>query len=332
MGSTRQKITIQHVAKDCNLSVATISRVLNGATAVRPETRQKVLRSAYRLGYIHSDPDVATYKKLILVLLPSIENTFYAPIIKGIQSASQRYGFIYVIYEQDGRDFSYEMLASLITQIHAAGIVFLCTVSNAKLLDEISELVPVIQCCEFNAQSKASYVSVDDYCATRRLMNYIISKGYKKIAILNSGLRHKYAQERQRAYLDTLNEAGLLIQQSWIRLLDEVSFTPAVSVATQMLSSDDRPDAIFAVADIFAAATIKAAKQLGLSVPGDLGVAGFDNTTISVLTDPTITTVNQPMYQMGYLACEILINHIESVSIQPQQLLLNTEIVVRDSL
>lgn len=127
-------------------------------------------------------------------------------------------------------------------------------------------------------------------------------------------------------------EAGLPVQKGWIKSLSDISFLPAISVATQLLSSDDPPEAIFAVSDTIAVAAIKAAKVMGLRIPEDIGVVGFDDTPLSILSDPSITTVNQPMYQMGYLACEIVINNVLLPSSEPQQLLLNTEIVVRSSI
>jgi LacI family repressor for deo operon, udp, cdd, tsx, nupC, and nupG len=112
----------------------------------------------------------------------------------------------------------------------------------------------------------------------------------------------------------------------------EFSYDAAVSIATQLLSMPERPDAIFAASDVFAVAAIKAAKRLGIAIPRDLGIIGFDNTNISVMSEPALTTVKQPQYQLGFLACEMLIEQMHSENFAPRQIMLDAEIIIRESL
>ena len=126
-------------------------------------------------------------------------------------------------------------------------------------------MVPLIQCAEYNEQSPASYVSIDDVSASRSVVDYILSKGRRRIALINGPLKYKYARKRQEGFLLALEEAGITPVSNFIVPVPEFSYDAAVSIATQLLSMPERPDAIFAASDVFAVASINAAKRLGIS-------------------------------------------------------------------
>jgi LacI family repressor for deo operon, udp, cdd, tsx, nupC, and nupG len=150
--------------------------------------------------------------------------------------------------------------------------------------------------------------------------------------MINGPVKYKYARKRQEGFSEALMQAGITVTPNHIIQLPEFSFDAAVSVSTQLLTMPERPDAIFAASDVFAVATIKAARRLGLHIPEDLGVVGFDNTDLSIMSEPALTTVKQPQFQLGFLACEILIEQIRNIDIAPRQIMLNAELIIRESL
>ena len=150
--------------------------------------------------------------------------------------------------------------------------------------------------------------------------------------MINGPLKYKYARKRQEGFLLALEEAGITPAPNFIVPVPEFSYDAAVSIATQLLSMPERPDAIFAASDVFAVAAIKAAKRLGISIPKDLGVIGFDNTNISIMSEPALTTVKQPQYQLGFLACEMLIEQMHTPNLAPRQIMLDAEIIIRESM
>jgi LacI family repressor for deo operon, udp, cdd, tsx, nupC, and nupG len=111
----------------------------------------------------------------------------------------------------------------------------------------------------------------------------------------------------------------------------DVNFTLALGAAERLLGTATPPDAVFAVSDVYAAAVEKAAKRKGLRVPADLAVVGFDNIEVSLMCDPSITTVNQPSYEIGAFACDMLLERIRAPETPPRHLVLNTELIVRES-
>ena len=126
-------------------------------------------------------------------------------------------------------------------------------------------------------------------------------------------------------------QADITIPQDWIVQLPDVNYQMAYSAVCRLLNSDVRPNAFFVISDIFAAAVIRAAKRFNLNVPQDILVVGFDNIDFSMMTNPTITTVNQPSFQIGYSAAELLMESIEHPDIPPKSLTLDTELIIRES-
>jgi DNA-binding LacI/PurR family transcriptional regulator len=192
--------------------------------------------------------------------------------------------------------------------------------------------IPLVQCAEHLEHSGASYVSIDDVSASKTVVKNILSKGKDKIALINGPLMYKYARKRKEGYLLALEEAGIEPTPSYIVELPVFSYGTAFSMATQMLSMEDRPNGIFAVSDVFAVAAMKAATSLNLRIPEDVGIVGFDNTVFSIMCDPPLTTVKQPQYQMGFLACEMLIEQINDKNTATKQLLLEVELIMRKTL
>ena len=197
---------------------------------------------------------------------------------------------------------------------------------------QLLKLAPVVQCSEFvETGQNTSYVGINDLLATEKVMNMILSSGRRKIAILSGPMRYKYARERKKGYLLALQAAGIPLLDNWVIQLPEIDFQMAYPVCIQLLNSEDRPDAIFTVSDVFAVAAIKAAQTLGLRVPQDVMVTGFDNVNFSEFMNPSITTVKQPKYQLGYIATETLIDQLEKKSTVAQHVILDTEVIARES-
>ena len=331
----KNKIRIADIATTAGVSNATVSRVLNGQNIVNAKTYEKVISAMNALGYHHSISintlsNKSTLNDLIILTLPSINNPFYNSVVRGVQSAAQRYGYYTLLYSTDLDGENLNRFISLIKDNNVAGVITLNNLTPAALA-KISAATTVVQCCEFCEESDCSYVSIDDYQATKTALQHFLDRGRRKIAFINGPMRFKYARHRQRGYLDFIREHNLEFREDWIVQLSDINFDIALASITQLLSKDDRPDAVFAVSDIFASAAIKVAKKIDLLVPQDLMIIGFDNVDISLMSEPPITTVNQPKMQLGYMACEVLVERISAPDAPGKHILLDTELIVRDS-
>lgn len=326
------KTTIEEIAREAGVSIATVSRIINRKGNAREETRQKVFAAMEKLDYSFNSQNLLSdaQSNTILVCVPDFRNPFNGVIIDGIQSAALRRGY-HVLLMQAGDIYTtfddYEILLKTNT---IAGLLLMHQTSP-HILEELSLRCPVVMCSEICDGSGVSYVSIDNYASARTATSYLLSIGRRNIVLINSPLTYHYARQREKGFLDTLAEAGLSCPCEFLVHLCDISFEQALASATHLLSGENRPDAFFAVSDVYAAAAIKAAKKLNLQVPQDVAVIGFDNIDISMMTDPAITTIQQPTYQMGSQACSLLLDKIENPSLGAKQILLETELIVRAS-
>ena len=324
-------ITIEEIAKYAGVSIATVSRVLNNKDKVKAATRKKVLDVIEQFGYhlnISSNNKSCTN---ILMHVPRISNPFYISIIDGAQSAAARRGYNLLLSQSYRDDYRFSDFESIFKSQSVAGLILLHTISDPDFFEKLSYYCPVVQCCEYNESSDASYITIDDFSAAKTATNYLLSLGCEKIAMINGPLNYKFARQREAGYIDSLKNAGKEIVNNRILHLPDSNFDIALTSVTQLLNQEDRPDAFFAISDVLAAAVIKAAKRLGLNVPEDISIVGFDNTDISLMTEPSITTIGQPRFQMGFLACNLLIDKLCDPSLSNKHLVLDTEFIIRDS-
>lgn len=327
------KITIEEIAKRANVSIATVSRIINHKDTVKPATRQKVLDIMEEMNFQPKSAPVITNSKskVILMCVPDFTNPFNSPVIDGVQKAAHVHDYDVLILQS--KDFYTESTdyLNIIKNNSLAGMLILSSAPTSKLLEELSFRCPVVMCSEYAEDYGVSYVSINDFDAAKKAVNYLISTGCKKIGMINSNTKFKYARHREKGYFSALTDANLESNPEWISHISSINYNLALSNAKHILSLPNRPDAFFAISDVFAVAVIRAAKELGLRVPEDVSVVGFDNIELSVMCDPKITTVEQPAFDIGLQACELLIEKISNPSFTDKQIILNTELIVRES-
>lgn len=328
-----RKVTIKQIADSANVSIATVSRVLNNKDKVNPETRDRILKAMEVLNFQPKSSSMVSdsASRIILLWVPDFSNPFNALIINGVRNAAHAQGYDVLIFQS--RDYYSDTsdYANILRSTSIAGIIILSCVPNLKLLNDLAPRFPVVMCSEYTEDYCTPYVSIDDRAAAKKAVNYLISVGCRKIGLINSNLSFHYAREREQGYLEALNTAGLAANPSWIAHISSIDYNLALSNALHILSQPDRPDALFAVSDVYAVSVIKAAAKLGLRVPEDLSVIGFDNIDLASMTTPAITTIDQPSYQIGFQSCELLIEKIENPSVEDKHIILDTELVVRES-
>ena len=325
------KTTLTQIAGRAGVSIATVSRILNDTGRVAPATRQKVLQAIRDLEYDSALKCPTPVYRTILALVPDFVNPFYANIIDGIQQTAHDNDFeVFLMPTKD----SYPNTGYLVNMIKKegfSGVLWLSSTPPAELLSVISHHCPIVMCCEYPEDYPCSYVTIDDVSAAFKAVNYLISTGCRKIGFVNCSLKYKYARHRRDGYLRALNNAGLEYNPDWYVSIPTIDYTLAYSAVLQTLNAGPVPDAFFTCSDVYAAATINAAQQLGIRVPADLSVIGFDNIETSRMTLPAITTIAQPGFQIGQQAGSLLVEKILNPELSDRHMLLSTELVIRDS-
>ncbi|MFS0861130.1 LacI family DNA-binding transcriptional regulator [Fredinandcohnia sp. 179-A 10B2 NHS] len=323
---------IQQVAQKAGVSVATVSRVLNNATSVSPKTRLKVENAIKDLNY---EPSMLgrnlrnSESRLLLVLLPSISNPFYTEIINGIQNTAIANNYNILLCETDSSPQRENIYFNMIKNKLADGVISMDPTVNMQKLTELAEHYSVILCSEYEEGGSIPYVTIDNELAAYQAVKHLIKLGNEKIALINSDEKFLYARQRRSGYERALKEFNLPIRDEWIYHTKELDFQSGIQAMRMLLQLEEKPTAVFAVSDTLAIGALKGINVSGLHVPNDIAVVGFDNISFSNMTNPTLTTISQPMYKMGTIAANMLISSIKGEKVE--NIVLDHELIIRES-
>ncbi|HWO77265.1 MAG TPA: LacI family DNA-binding transcriptional regulator [Bacillus sp. (in: firmicutes)] len=323
---------IQQVAQKAGVSVATVSRVLNNAPSVSPKTRLKVENAIRDLNY---EPSMLgrnlrnSESRLLLVLLPSISNPFYTEIINGIQNTAIAHSYNILLCETDSNPQRENIYFNMVKNKLADGVISMDPTVNMQKLNELAENHPVILCSEYEEGGCLPYVTIDNELAAYQAVKHLIKLGNEKIALINSDEKFLYARQRRNGYERALKEFNLPIRNEWIYHTKDLDFQNGVQAMRMLLQLDEKPSAVFAVSDTLAIGALKEVNMNGLHVPNDIAIVGFDNISFSNMTNPTLTTISQPMYRMGVIAANMLISSIKGDKVE--NIILDHELIIRES-
>ncbi|QQZ08657.1 LacI family DNA-binding transcriptional regulator [Heyndrickxia vini] len=323
---------IQQVAQKAGVSVATVSRVLNNRASVRPKTRLKVENAIKELNY---EPSMLgrnlrnSESRLLLVLIPSISNPFYTEIIKGIENIAIINNYNFLLCETDSNPQRENIYFNMVKNKLADGLISMDPTVNMQKLNELAESHPVIQCSEYDEDGTIPYVTIDNELAAYHAVKHLIKLGNENIALINSDEKYLYTRQRRKGYERALNEFHLPFRNEWMYNCEQLDFENGVHAMRMLLQLREKPSAVFAVSDTLAIGALKEINVSGLKVPGDIAVVGFDKISFSNMTNPTLTTIAQPMYKMGCTAANMLINRIKGNKVE--SIVLDHELIIRES-
>jgi LacI family transcriptional regulator, repressor for deo operon, udp, cdd, tsx, nupC, and nupG len=323
---------IQHVAKQAGVSVATVSRVLNRQNTVSSKTRIKVEDAIKKLNY---EPSMLgrnlrnSESRILLILIPTISNPFYLEIIKGIENVAISQNYNILLCETDSNPERENIYFDLVRTKKADGIISMDPAVNVETLTKLAEKHAIIQCSEYTIDSGIPYITIDNEESSYRAVKHLTTIGHKKIALINSDEKYLYASQRRLGYQRALEEQGIPVNQDFIIHTQQLGFEYGQQAMKKLLNLEDRPTAVFAVSDLLAIGALKEINNNGLLVPKDIAVVGFDNIDFSNMTNPTLTTIAQPMFKMGTMAAKMLINQIQGKEVE--SIILDHELVIRGS-
>lgn len=326
MNRKHKTVTIKDVADAAGVSTATVSRALNSSESVSPDTYQRILSAINHTGY--EVKASAGESEIILFFYPESNTIFYEKVVQGFRESVATRGFLCVA-STTGDELDMDSVNNVCRILRPRGVVFGGPIRYSDYI-KMEYSCPIVQCCEYDNSINTPLLTVDNYQASRTAVEYLISRGKKRIGMMNSSLPARFSQERYRGYCDALTNAGLNPDPRYIYTLRNVSsYDVAFSVASNFLSLKDHPDAIFAVSDVCGVAIVNVANKLGISIPDDMAVIGFDNTYVSRLCSPELTTVSQQRVRMGNVAGELLLEHVFNPLSENLKITLDTELIIR---
>jgi LacI family transcriptional regulator len=333
MGNSPKSITIQDVARAAGVSVSTVSRVLNDKDDVAPDTSLKVKGIITELGYTSSLAAKSMRSRrtgLIGLILPDLEDPFCIQVMKGVHQAVVALGYDLIAYtsgtiKKHSRAEREQHYVSLLNGSLTDGIILVTPAANA-----FATPAPLVAIDPNNQCPDCLTVIAANRDGALAGMRYLIGLGHRRIGFIGGRPDLQSARQRLHGYRAALRQAGIAVDPGLIVTGD---FTRAAgsACAQRLLTLPAPPTAIFAANDQSAIGAIEAARAGGRRVPDDLSVLGFDNIPEAAYCHPALTTIDQFIDKMGFVATEMLVALMEGHSLQSDGYKMPTQLVVRDS-
>lgn len=327
--------TVEDVAREAGLSVATVSRVLNNSSSVRPETAARVREAIDRLGYV---PNVSARNlrrnesRAILLLSPNFTNPFYAHVMTGVIEEARRYGYDVLLCSTAGNADKERKLLEMLHNRRADGAILLACTRQHHWIKRYADRYPLVVCPEYVPELDVPHVSIDNRGAAREAVRYLIGLGHRRIGMIGADNDYLSTCLRMEGYCDALREAGLQRYESDFGLASgDYSFASGHTCAHGILSQTERPTALFCVSDILALSVISAAQERGIAVPDGLTVVGFDDVDYTTMLHPFLTTIRQPCTQLGEQSVRLLLELMQGRQPAQRQLTLPYQLIERES-
>ncbi|HMA50092.1 MAG TPA: LacI family DNA-binding transcriptional regulator [Magnetospirillaceae bacterium] len=335
---SKRALTIQDVARSSGVSAKTVSRVINNEPGVHPETRAHVAQIVKELDFRPNllAQSLAGDRSFLLGLFIENPGSYVTDFQTGVIERCREAGYHLIVepWKPGDPDLSTKVL-NLLRQLRLDGVILLpphC--DDPAVLDVLDkEGVPMIRIAPINNRADCPVIRAHDYVASRLMTAHLLNLGHRNIGFIRGCTGHSAATNRLQAFIDEMTQQGVEVNHDLIYPGD-FSFDLAEVSARKMLSRPDPPSAIFASNDESAFAVLVVAQRMGVRVPEDLSVTGFDDTPVSRMTWPQITTVRQPVKEIGWTAADLLISHSPRRKGWPDPMpnkLLDFEIIVRES-
>ncbi|GIV95834.1 MAG: LacI family transcriptional regulator [Herpetosiphonaceae bacterium] len=331
-------LTIEEIAALASVSRSTVSRVLNNHPSVRPTVRDRVLRIIEEHGYAPraAARSLASQRTNVIgLLIPRSAATiftdpFFPQVIQGISEACSSRGY-FLMLSMLTADMEQSFYHRFLRSRHFDGLIMLSSDIDDPILPLlIKDRTPLVLVGRHPYFQHLSWVDVENREGARTAVAHLIGLGHRRIATITGPLQMAAGINRRDGYKQALLEAGIPIMPE---LMIEGDFTQegGYQATAKLLALTERPTAIFVASDTMAIGALRAVIEANLTVPRDIAIVSFDDLPIASFANPPLTTVRQPVYEMGATAARLLIEHLEHQIQEPQQICLPTSLIIRRS-
>jgi LacI family transcriptional regulator len=328
--------TIRDVAEKAGVSLATVSHVINNTRYVSDAVRLKVIESMEIVGYRPNAlaRSLRRGKTLTIgLILPDSSNPFFAEVGRVIEDEAYEQGYSVVLCNTEGDGEKESHYVKVLTEKQVDGIIFLAEGDRSEPLELLmDQRMAVVLVDEEVPDYKTAVDTVvtNNYDGGFQATEHLIQLGHKKIACIAGPSPITLSAQRIKGYCDALKKHGIDYDENLV-VKGDFHQESGYDQTKQLLSFENRPTAIFACNDLMAMGSLRAAFEMGFSVPRDLAILGFDDISFASYTIPPLSTISQPKDELGRLAVQLLIDRMTNDQHVFQQICLDTRLVVRDS-
>ncbi len=335
----KRKVTLKQIAKELDVSISTVSKSLRNSPEISEDTRQKVQAFAKLYNYRPNNIALSLKNKktkTIGIIIPEIVHHFFATVISGIEQVANEHGYNVIVCLSD-ESFDKEVInmEMLATGSTDGFIMSLSKETQQKkdfhhIQEVINQGMPVVMFDRITNDVLCDKVIIDDQLAAYEAVEYLINKGFKKIALVTTVDYVSVGKLRTDGYINALHDRDITVDDKLIVKIEDIA---SCASKIEVLLKQEKPDAIFAVNELFAVTSIKLAGKMGIKVPDELSVIGFTDGIISQFSTPSITTVSQNGIKMGGKAARMLIERLEMEEEDEQYRteVIDTHLVERES-
>ncbi|HLT57665.1 MAG: LacI family transcriptional regulator [Limnochordales bacterium] len=316
-------VTIYDVAREAGVSLATVSRVINNSPYVKPATRQRVQETMARLGYEPNLVASALMTKrtgLLALLVPDISNPFFAEVAWGVEDAAAHLNYNCVICNVGDDTEKQARYVSVLRRKGIDGIIFATAAHDDRLVLNLEKRrYPITLMARDVPSAAVNRVLTDDQAGAALAARHLLELGHRRMAVITEPARIHSSGQRRQGFAAALQPVGV---EPTVIEADGSDIAAGLRASQHLLSLNPRPTAVFCANDMLAIGVLQAAAAAGVRVPQELSVVGFDGTPLAQIASPPLTTVVQPMREMGRVAVQLLIESLQNGK-EPQRVVLD---------
>ena len=331
---------INDIAREANVSISTVSKVINDYPDVSEATKKKVFKIMKEHNYIPNSVarSLSTNRSQLLGIFfnynqqPGIHNMFFQEIIYGLEKVLGKKGYDYVYFSEQRwqEEFQSNYLEKCRDRL-VDGVIMLGVEKNESFFELIESEFPVVLIDQPLQRKNTSYISSNQQRGAREAVEYLYEMGHRKIGMVTGPADFPPIHDRIEGFKNAAQELGLSLRDEW--LIEAVSFREqrGKEAAAEILKLEEQPGALFLHSDVLAIGALKQLRTAGVKVPADISLIGFDDIEICKYISPRLTTVSQNTYRIGEKAAELLLEMILFPDKEHEPVILPTELIIRDS-
>jgi len=332
-------VNIKDVADRAQVSKATVSRVINDSPTISEKTKERVRRAMKELNYVPNSiaRNFANQNTRNIALIVDIDdqsafkNPFFYEELHGIETVIYREDYCLIIANVHSMGGHRNAIDNIVLQKRADGVIIPATIVSREIVRLLKDNdIPFVVAGEpLTCADEVNWVDINNRQGGEKAARHLLANGYKRIAFLCGNMENKFNQNRYEGYRQALMEAGAVPDEQYV-LTDGVSIEDGTRLGQRLLALPQAPDAVVCSNNVLAHGAIRAVNGAGLTIPGDVGMVGFDNYLAEFL-DPPLTTVDINVFELGVQSGSVLMRLIKSERAGNKQILISTELVERKS-